>query len=230
MSRKRIRSVNKYVRVGRLEVLQVLQVTRVDKDKDKGYIDLSKKLIQKKDIATCMERFKKSRQVHSIMQRVAIVTKTPLEKLYKLIAWPLYAKYGHAFDGFKQIVTNESILDKLTDQNLSSSVREELLNMIHHRMAIRPVNIQANIEVTCFTLDGIDAIKTALRTGIDCGTEEEPITIQLIVTPLYMMSISTLDPERGIQMQQRAIKAIRKDIKSKQGSCTVKVEPRVVHD
>ena len=42
-SRKRIRSVKKLMRVGKQEVLQVLRV-----DEEKGYVDLSKKLLTPK--------------------------------------------------------------------------------------------------------------------------------------------------------------------------------------
>ena len=73
LSRKRIRSVNRHVRVGKIEVLQVLRV-----DTDKGYIDLSKKLIQKDDILECQEKYKKSKTVHSILSRVAQNNKVPL--------------------------------------------------------------------------------------------------------------------------------------------------------
>eukprot|EP01010_Urceolus_cornutus_P002387 NODE_3048_length_420_cov_89.749326_g2432_i0.p1 GENE.NODE_3048_length_420_cov_89.749326_g2432_i0~~NODE_3048_length_420_cov_89.749326_g2432_i0.p1 ORF type:complete len:130 (-),score=16.85 NODE_3048_length_420_cov_89.749326_g2432_i0:3-392(-) len=38
LSRRRIRSVNKHIRVGKTEIVQVFRV-----DRDKGYIDLSKK-------------------------------------------------------------------------------------------------------------------------------------------------------------------------------------------
>ena len=35
------------------------------------------------------------------MRHVAERTNVPLEELYTLIGWPLYRKYGHAYDAFK---------------------------------------------------------------------------------------------------------------------------------
>ena len=70
-------------------------------DKEKGYIDLSKRRVSPEDIAGCEDRFGKSKMVHSIMRHVAETTGQDVEELYKHIAWPLYKAYGHAFDAFK---------------------------------------------------------------------------------------------------------------------------------
>ena len=46
-------------------------------------------------------------QVHSIMRHVAETTGKDVEALYNEIAWPLYRLYGHAFDAFKTMVTDD---------------------------------------------------------------------------------------------------------------------------
>lgn len=84
------------MQVGRQEPVMVLRV-----DKEKGYIDLSKRRVSPEDVAACDERFSKSKMVHSIMRHVAETTGQDVEELYKYIAWPLYKAYGHAFDAFK---------------------------------------------------------------------------------------------------------------------------------
>ena len=70
-------------------------------DKEKGYIDLSKRRVAAEDIAACEERYNKSKMVHSIMRHVAETTGQDLEQLYEKICWPLYKAYGHAFEAFK---------------------------------------------------------------------------------------------------------------------------------
>ena len=72
LSRRRIRSVNKLIRVGKQEVCMVLRV-----DKEKGYIDLSKRRVSAEDVAKCDERFNKSKAVHSIMRHISEVTAAP---------------------------------------------------------------------------------------------------------------------------------------------------------
>ena len=100
LSRRRIRSIQKLIRVGRNEVVVVLRV-----DKEKGYIDLSKRRVSPEDIIKCEERFQKGKMVTSIMRHVAEKTKTPMETLYQDIGWPLNKKYGHAVDAFRLAIT-----------------------------------------------------------------------------------------------------------------------------
>ena len=58
LSRRRIRSINKLIRVGRDEVVVVVRV-----DRDKGYIDLSKRRVSNEDIAKCEEKFARGKTV-----------------------------------------------------------------------------------------------------------------------------------------------------------------------
>ena len=56
--------------------------------------------------------------------------------------------------------------------------------------------IRADIEVTCFQYEGINAIKRALMKGLAHGGEEMPIKIKLVAPPLYVMTCSALDKAR----------------------------------
>lgn len=48
---------------------------------------------------------------------------------------------------------------------------------LYYRKRLTPqaVKIRADIEVSCFSYDGIDAVKEALINGQKCSTEEMPI-------------------------------------------------------
>ncbi|QCE06728.1 translation initiation factor 2 subunit 1 [Vigna unguiculata] len=123
LSRRRIRSVNSLIKVGRIEPVMVLRV-----DKEKGYIDLSKRRVSEEDIQACEERYNKSKLVHSIMRHVAETLNIDLEELYVHIGWPLYRKYGHAFEAFKIIVTDpDSVLNTLTRDSYKDSEVNELV-------------------------------------------------------------------------------------------------------
>ena len=56
LSRRRIRSINKLIRVGRTEPVVVIRV-----DKDKGYIDLSKRRVSREDMERCLEQVSKAK-------------------------------------------------------------------------------------------------------------------------------------------------------------------------
>ena len=82
-----------------------------------GYIDLSKRRVSPEDVVKCEERFNKAKAVHSIMRHVAEKTNVPLEELYTTIGWPLYRKYGHAYDAFKIAISYTLSLSLLIIDN-----------------------------------------------------------------------------------------------------------------
>jgi translation initiation factor 2 subunit 1 len=139
LSRRRIRSIQKLIRVGRNEVVVVLRV-----DKDKGYIDLSKRRVSPEDIVKCEERYNKSKMVHSIMRHVAEKTQTPIEEIYQSIGWPLNKKYGHSIDAFKLSITNPEVWKDVTFPN--DVVRDELQSYIGKRLTPQPTKVRSDIE------------------------------------------------------------------------------------
>ena len=113
VSRRRIRSIGKHLRVGKTEVVQVFRV-----DKDKGYIDLSKKKVTPDDVRKCEETYTKNKQIHSIMMHIAkqCTTIKTLEELYQKVTWPLARQYGSAYEAFKQAYASpEKVFENLED-------------------------------------------------------------------------------------------------------------------
>lgn len=109
----------------------------------------------------CEERYNKSKMVHSILRHVAEKTQTPIESLYASIGWPLNRKYGHAVDAFKLSITNPEVWNEVTFEN--AIIKEELTSYIGRRLTPQPTKVRADVEVTCFGYEGIDAVKIALR-------------------------------------------------------------------
>mmetsp|Transcript_1293 Transcript_1293/g.1751 ORF Transcript_1293/g.1751 Transcript_1293/m.1751 type:complete len:320 (+) Transcript_1293:13-972(+) len=223
LSRRRIRSINKLVRVGRTEIVMVIRV-----DKEKGYIDLSKRRVDPEDVVKCEERYNKAKAVHSVMRHVAEIHKMRLDTLYQTVGWPLYRKYGHAYDAFKIALNAEEGVDPFEGLEVDPQVKESLISYIKRRLAPQPVKIRSDIDVTCYTYEGIDAIKQALLEGEAKGTPETPIKIKLVAPPLYVMTSMTLDKEVGIETMNQAIEAIATVIREKGGSLDVKIAPKAV--
>ncbi|KAI9715032.1 MAG: hypothetical protein M1828_001068 [Chrysothrix sp. TS-e1954] len=221
LSRRRIRSIQKLIRVGRNEVVIVLRV-----DKEKGYIDLSKRRVSPEDILKCEERYNKSKMVHSIMRHVAEKTKTPIEELYSEIGWPLNRKYGHALDAFKLSITNPDVWNEVTFQN--DTIRDELKDYIGRRLTPQPTKVRSDVEVTCFSYEGIEAVKQALRAAESCNTKEAQVKVKLVSPPLYVLTSQCLDKNIGLQVLEAAIQKIDADIKSSGGSCVVRMAPKAV--
>ncbi|GBF90073.1 eukaryotic translation initiation factor 2 subunit alpha [Raphidocelis subcapitata] len=233
LSRRRIRSITKLIKVGRQEPVMVLRV-----DKEKGYIDLSKRRVSPEDIGKCEERFNKSKMVHSIMRHVAETTGQNLEELYKTIAWPLYRIFGHAFDAFKLMVADDgaAIIARLEEDHggpmelLTPAVKDQLLKNIKRRMTPQPLKIRADVEMTCFAYDGIERIKAAMRAGEALSTEDCPVKMKLVAPPLYVLTTQSLDKQRGIDVLAAACDACKGSIEGAKGKFTVKEAARAVSE
>ncbi|THD19908.1 Eukaryotic translation initiation factor 2 subunit 1 [Fasciola hepatica] len=106
LSRRRIRSINKLVRVGRTTVVMVIRV-----DSDKGYIDLSKRRVSAEEVVKCQDRFAKAKAVNQILRHTAeklgYETDEQLDELCKKTAWFFDKKFGKraaSYDVFKRVV------------------------------------------------------------------------------------------------------------------------------
>ena len=236
LSRRRIRSVQKLIKVGRSEPVMVLRV-----DKEKGYIDLSKRRVAAEDLAKCEEKFAKSKLVHTIMKHVAETTGTDVEELYKQIGWPLYKLYGHAHNAFSMMITDEeteAIFQRIKDEVfdgkdipiLTPDVKEGLLKNIRRRLTPQPIKIRADVEMTCFNYDGIEHIKTAMRAAQGCSNEECEIKMRLVAPPLYVLTTMTLNKSKGVELLSEAVEACQKSIESNKGQMRVKEAARAVSE
>lgn len=233
LSRRRIRSINKLIKVGRQEAVMVLRV-----DRDKGYIDLSKRRVNQEDANRAEERFQKSKMVHSIMRHVAETTGANLEDLYRKVAWPLYRIYGHAFEAMKTMVGDdgEGIFKRLEEDNkgpidvLTPEVHDALLKNIKRRMTPQPVKIRADVELTCFHYDGIEHIKTAMRAAEAQSTEDCAVRMKLVAPPLYVLTTQTLDKNKGVEVLTAACEACQKSIETAKGKMVVKEAARAVSE
>ncbi|KAF6748128.1 translation initiation factor eIF2 alpha subunit [Ephemerocybe angulata] len=284
LSRRRIRSVQKLIRVGRNEVVVVLRV-----DKEKGYIDLSKRRVSPEDIVKCEERYMKSKAVASILRHVAskipslnaegeaLPSSEPLDKegkraarkarqaaaeegldapalapqseadvaasgvaasneeeklehLYDTIGWPLGKKYGHPYDAFKLALTEPDVVFSALAEPIPASTLSILTSTIARRLTPQPIKLRADIELTCYTPAGIDAIKKALRAGEKQSTEVVPIKAKLVAPPLYVLSTNATDKYAAVERLEKAIEAIQNTIEEEGGNLVLKMKPKAVSE
>ncbi|KQK14500.2 eukaryotic translation initiation factor 2 subunit alpha homolog [Brachypodium distachyon] len=242
LSRRRIRSISSLIKVGRQEPSMVLRV-----DRDKGYIDLSKRRVSEEEAHACEDRYNKSKLVHSIMRHAADTLGVDLEPLYQRIGWPLYRRYGHAFEAFRLIVNDpDAILDVLTYEEtetgpdgqevtrvvpaVTPEVKDALVKNIRRRMTPQPLKIRADVEMKCYQFDGVLHIKEAMRAAEATGNDDCPVKIKLVAPPLYVLTTQTLDKDQGIRVLTKALKVCADTIDKHKGKLVVKEAARAVSE
>lgn len=225
LSRRRIRSVQRLIRVGKTEVVVVLRV-----DREKGYIDLSKRRVSPEEVEKFEEKFNKSKAVHSIMRHVAEKLDMPLEELYQQVGWPLYKKYGHAFEAFKLALNDAEAVWSSLPGPVDPAIRAELMQSIVRRLTPQKLKLRADVEVACFGYEGIDAVRAALAAGEAVSTEDIAIKVKLVAPPLYVLLSTCMDKSRGLELMTRALEQIEATIKPLGGQVVIKMKPKAVSE
>jgi len=286
LSRRRIRSINKLIRVGKNECVSVLRV-----DREKGYIDLSKRRVSSDQLVAAMERFQKGKAVHSIMRNVAEKLDMPLVELNRMITWPLARSkmFIHPKDAFvlaiqdpdrifaelkrvsaeyleqltvrlaalrkKEADGADEVLDAGHHQggkheeeeeeeemsaeemeasiaalkrglDLPAEIRDMLMTTIKRRLTPQPIKIRADINVSCYSYKGIDAVKEALQCAKKFSLERHPVTVSLIAPPQYTIQTTALEKNEGIERTKQAVEAVRESIVANGGNLVIKMEPK----
>jgi len=230
LSKKRIRSMAKILRIGSIEVCMVMSV-----DEDKGYINLSKKRVEPEDAPPKLEQFARAKAVHGIMQHVSSKHSIDVEDLCSKVSWPLHTKHESAFEGFKRHIEGE--INIWTDVDFSqpgtdmSSMAEELKKDIEvhmqRRLIASTLRLMAKCEVSCHEYEGIDAIKIALKEGYKASKEACEVNIKLIAHPVFALTCMCQDKELGVNVLTAAMDYIKESILAQKGAFNIVSVPQI---
>merc|ERR1712080_332064 len=116
--------------------------------------------------------------------------------------------------------------------DVPEDVQAELFLNIRRRMTAPISKIHAQIDVTCFGYDGINAIKKALQAGENLAKElKQPLEIRLITPPVFVMNTQNASEEEGLDFMKKVMSVIEKTIKSYAGgNLNVRAEPQASGD
>ena len=180
------------------------------------------------DIESCNERYEKSKIVNGILRRLAETRqKETLTDIYESFGWGLFeGEEGHAYDVLQAALLDDSVLDKY---KVPADIKADLMAIVRHRMSTNPVKVEAEINLTCFGMDGVDALKAALMAGRDAGTEETPISVTVKASPVYTLSAVHLDKSVAVDMLNKAIDLVKTKISEyPSGALELKSAPKAV--
>jgi translation initiation factor 2 subunit 1 len=179
ISRKRIHCISREIKLGKKFVCHVLNV-----DEKKGYVDISKKHITNDEKEEGMIKYKNAKCVHSIISNVPNIN-------YESVIWPLYESKLEVYNIFKY---------SPDEINLEEDAKVKFLQLCKHHFAIKSIKMYAEVEVSSHE-HGIDVIKDVLRTGLNAG-----VKINLISSPLYLVSLEGLEEKKIEEQINYAIK------------------------
>ncbi len=233
-----VKSIRKFLRVGKLEPLQVIRV-----EADKKYIDLSRKYMSSEDVDKCNERFQKSKAIHSIFNRLSDTLDIELGNLLSEVCWPLYESFENVYDCLESCTRQGTLigeLDVFKDFRPQNSgicncketwqhLQKELQKLLNHRFQLKEITIESLVQVNCFGINGVDAVKHSLLIGRNQGTVEYPLSITTCDSG-FNIRTKGYDEKKAAVVIKNALNAIKKEIKTYNGSSfKIVKEPTIVN-
>lgn len=231
LSKRRIRSVAKLLRVGRTEICMVLRV-----DQEKGYVDLSKRRVEPEDATAKEESFARAKAVHGIMRHVAQTHDIPVNDLCVKASWPLHKKYTDAFEAYKKHINEEINLweeidfsqpgDDLT--HLADKIKEDIETNLKRRLIQQTVRLRAKVDCSCNEYEGIDAVRDALFEGMKASKEECEVKINLVAHPNFVLTCVCKEKALGLSALDEACDRIKACIEEKGGEYALRSKPEIM--
>jgi len=233
LSKKRIRSMTKVLRIGSTEVCMVMSV-----DEEKGYVNLSKKRVEPEDAPPRQEAYARAKAVHGVMQHIASSHDIPVEELCSKVSWPLYKKFPSAYEAFKLHTTEEINVWDSVDfsqpgmdlSHLADKLKEEIETHMKRRLITAVLRLQAKCDVSCSEYEGIDAVKAALKEGFKASQPECEVSIKLVAHPTFILTCMTREKVIGVEVLTKAMEFIKTAIEAAGGEFKVISTPDIKKD
>merc|ERR1740129_309956 len=230
ISKKRIRSMLKILRVGSIEVLSVMNV-----DAEKGYINLSKKRVDPDEVPAKQEQFAKAKALHAVMQHVASIHGLETEDLCEKISWPLHTKHECAVTAFKRHLDKEIDIWEDVDftkpgkdiSEFADAIKKDVESNMQRKLVVSTVKLMAKCEVSCSEYEGIDAIKEALLEGLKASKEGFKVEAKLIGHPLFAFTCICTEKEQGVSVLDSALELVKDAILVRKGNFAIVSQPQI---
>jgi len=110
--------------------------------------------------------------------------------------------------------------------DIDDNTREKLTENITKRMKPVSYKVCSTFEISCYTFEGIDAVKKALEAREE--SKEFEVTIRLISSPLYEIATNTHQIQAGIDCLKVQLEQIETAIIESNGKFKLKAEPAAI--
>jgi translation initiation factor 2 subunit 1 len=188
-SRKWIKSIRQVAKAGSKEILQVIGVNPVT-----GTVDLSKKMITDAEIEKGLEDYRKSKKYHSIIQRLAETTNTPIETMYETFGWKLYDDNQidriHPLDIMEKSLSDVSVWNKY---DIPTELKDQVIVIVLKKIHLAPQKYEMDLNVSCYNENAIDTLQLIFK-----KLTEQGVVCIIKSSPIYTIGYTGVTPEEAI--------------------------------
>lgn len=231
LSRKRIKSLAKIVKVGKIMPLIVIRI-----DEDKGYIDLSKRDVTNEDDELCRAKYQKAKHLLGLVKSALIATRNKdnswndisLEECCRQTIWSIYKLTNNNPDE----VLNKILADKHFFDNLDDGIfKQELINTFNKKYKNENPLIEAHVQIICYSDNAVEDIKSSIDLCFKFKNEESELQVTIITPPIFKFYLKSLnDSNNALQEMNTILDNLKKEIGKRSGIMKIVKEPHVINE
>jgi translation initiation factor 2 subunit 1 len=204
-----VRDIERYAKPGQKIVLKVIRVNRTRKE-----IDLSLRQVSGEERKAKIIEVKKTEKAATILD--ALKSKlSNNEPAFKKIHDAVLNQYDTLYDGFEDIARRgPKALQKL---ELDLPLAESLEDVVKEKIAIPIVEVRGVMDIRVKTSNGIEVIKSALRSGEDVKTSGVQVKVTYLGTPRYRLTVKAENYKVAERALQGALERISTPLEKNKG-------------
>lgn len=219
ISRRRIRSINRMIKIGKKEIVSIIRV-----DKKKGYIDVSKRQLAEGEYPCMKKKWFYSKLICSVSCHISKISFTNCEDSKIRWVWPLFRKFGHAIKGLKHVMEKKSI--SITGYNMPNLENKMLFKNLTKKIATNHTKIEIKFQINSYSSKGIYYIKEMFRKIYEIKSHDR-LNICCLNSPNYSLLVHGNSKKKILRKTLYVLKVIELLVKKKKGG--MRVNDLIIH-
>ena len=194
---------------------------------DENFINISKKHMSLEETEMAKDTYSKNKTIYNMFKRVSHISDSTTIELYEKFGWLLG---DDIYEGIHNIYKNH---EEINQYELSDKVKEELLKIIDKKFEAKFEPCQCEVEMMCFTIEGIMAIKDTMKDAIDLYKEkygDENFKIYYNTAPSYIISTRTMNVEETQKQIDVVLKQMEENLTKRGGQFKIKSQLKVIRE
>lgn len=209
ISRRRIRSLTKLIKIGRKEIVSIIRV-----DDKKSYVDVSKRQITEIEIEFMKKKRNFGKIVNLISNNIARNLLLNFEENKLRWVWQFARKFNHVIKAFNMILTYQNF--QITSVDFSIKQLDVLLDNLKKKMPISNEKLEIEVEILSFSPSGVQVIKESVSNIL-----KNPIFFNIhcktLVSPRYLITVSGNSKKKNLKLILNFLRLVSHQITSEQG-------------
>ncbi len=205
---KWVKDIREFIKENQFVVCRVMRIEGSD-------ISLSVKRVRREDADRRLGEFKKERKAEKMLELLAKKSNKTLDDAYREVGNELGEEFGSLHRAFEFAIKNPDLLRNKIGKN---PWLDSIIEMAGKSYSEKVYIVKADLELFCYSPNGIEIIKKALRKAADSGVD-----VKYVSAPNYVISASGKNFRDVKEKVVNAAEAVSNEINSNKGECEFKV-------